>query len=127
MGRMADMANETVKVAVVENEVEAQLLDSILAERSIPHALRSYRDSAFDGIYQFQKGWGVVYAPLEFKAEVLEIISDIRSGALAEGYTAPCCGKAHADVPYSQCSTRHGSAEAGDGVDECEHAKHGKD
>jgi hypothetical protein len=72
------MSGDTVKVAVIENEIEAGLLGSVLVERSIPHTLRSYRDSAYDGIYQVQKGWGAVYAPADFKAEILEILADIR-------------------------------------------------
>lgn len=79
------MAGETVKVAVIENEIEAGLLGSVLAERSIPHTLRSYRDSAYDGLYQVQKGWGAVYAPAGFKAEILEILADIRRGPAGSG------------------------------------------
>ena len=72
------MPRETVKVAVIENEIEAGLLGSVLVERSIPHTLRSYRDSAYDGIYQVQKGWGAVYSPADYKDEILEILADIR-------------------------------------------------
>lgn len=118
---MVDIAGGIVKISVVENEVEAELLDSILAERSIAHVLRSYRDSAYDGIYQLQRGWGAVYAPSEFEAEILEIISDIRSGALPEA-----C-KADADVPRSQCPTQDDSVETGDGIDDGEHAEHSED
>jgi len=72
------MSGETVKVATIENEIEAGLLGSVLVERSIPHTLRSYRDSAYDGIYQVQKGWGAVYAPADYKEQILEILADIR-------------------------------------------------
>jgi len=34
------------KVDVLENEIEAQLLESILNERGIPHRIRSYHDTA---------------------------------------------------------------------------------
>jgi hypothetical protein len=37
-----------VKVDILENEIEAQLLDSILNERNIPHHIQSYYDTAFD-------------------------------------------------------------------------------
>ena len=39
-----------IKVTVLENEIEAQLLDSILTERDIPHIMRSYHDTAYDGL-----------------------------------------------------------------------------
>jgi hypothetical protein len=69
------------KIATLENDFEAQLLDSILTERDIPHLMRSYHDTAYDGLYQTQKGWGHVSAPLAFREEVLEILSDLRKDA----------------------------------------------
>ena len=66
------------KVVNLENEDEARLLDSILNERDIPHLMRSYHDTAFDGLYQSQKGWGSVSAPLTYHTEIREIISDLR-------------------------------------------------
>ena len=46
------------KVDILENEIEAQLLDSILNERNIPHHIQSYHDTAYNGLFQTQKGWG---------------------------------------------------------------------
>lgn len=68
-----------IKVATLENELEAALLDQILDERLIPHSIRSYHDYAYDGIFQFQKGWGYVEAPEEYADEIIEIIDEIRS------------------------------------------------
>jgi len=68
------------KTAVLENENEAQLLDSILTERDIPHHMRSYYDTSFDGLFQTQKGWGYVSAPEPFHEEIKDILSDIRKG-----------------------------------------------
>ena len=72
---------EFKKVAVLENENEARLLESILIERAVPHVLRSYHDTAFDGLYQTQKGWGQVNAPAHYHGEINEIISDLRGTA----------------------------------------------
>ena len=68
---------EFKKIAVLENEIQARLLDSILTERDIPHRLRSYHDSAYDGIFQTQKGWGIIQAPLQYKDEILTILDDL--------------------------------------------------
>ena len=65
------------RILILENEIEAQLLDSILTERDIPHRIRSYHDSAYDGIFQAQKGWGVVMAPLTFKETIISIYQDL--------------------------------------------------
>ncbi len=72
--------NKSVKVAVLESTLEAQLIETILNEQNIPHQMRSYHDTAFDGLFQVQKGWGSIYAPLTYKQRILEIIDDIRSG-----------------------------------------------
>jgi hypothetical protein len=65
------------KILVLDNEIEAELLESILNERDIPHRMRSYHDSAYDGIYQAQKGWGVVMAPEAFKEVIMSIYQDL--------------------------------------------------
>ena len=70
-----------VKVAVLDNEIEAQLLDSILEDRDIPHLMVSYHDTAYDGLFQTQKGWGHVSAPTPFKREILEILNEVRRDA----------------------------------------------
>ncbi len=71
------------KIAVLDNEVQAELVDSVLEERGIPHLMRSYYDSALDGIYQARAGWGHVEAPPEAKEEILAVIEDIKRQAAA--------------------------------------------
>ena len=68
---------EFKKILVFENEIEAQLLDSILTERNIPHLIRTYHDSVVNGIYQTQKGWGRLDAPEEYKEEILQIYENL--------------------------------------------------
>jgi hypothetical protein len=69
---------EFQKIAVLENIVEAQVLASILNEESIPHRIRSFHDTAYDGLFQFQLGWGAIYAPSKYKASIREILQKIR-------------------------------------------------
>ena len=69
--------DEFKKILILENEIEARLLDSVLTERNIPHRIRSYHDSAYDGIFQAQKGWGVVLAPAEYEEEIQAIYDDL--------------------------------------------------
>ncbi len=70
-----------IKVAILDNEVEARLIESILEEREIPHMLRSYHDTAYDGLFQTQKGWGEIRATKSFEKEILDIVGDVRSEA----------------------------------------------
>ncbi len=75
---MSDLA----KIAVLEHEIEARLLEEELRAREIPHIIRSYHDQAYDGVFQLQKGWGVVVAPEEFRDEILTILHDLREGGI---------------------------------------------
>jgi len=70
--------NGCTKIAVIDNLFEAQILDAVLLERQIPHLLKSYYDSAYDGLFQSQKGWGAVFAPQENEAEILGILAGLR-------------------------------------------------
>ncbi|QTA82385.1 Uncharacterized protein dnl_47600 [Desulfonema limicola] len=76
--------NELVKIAVLENPFEAQVLSDILKDEEIPHVIRSYHDTAYDGLFQAQKGWGEIRAPLEYGKQIHEILSDVRAGNQAE-------------------------------------------
>ena len=61
----------------MENEIEANLLDGLLKEREIPHVIRSYHDSAYDGLWQYHSGWGQLDAPEEYRDEILMIYSEM--------------------------------------------------
>jgi hypothetical protein len=71
---------EYARIAALDNEVEARVLDDILTEREIPHAIRSYHDLAYNGLFQMQKGWGHVEALVSRRDEVLEILEGLRRG-----------------------------------------------
>ncbi|AIS52553.1 hypothetical protein TKV_c13820 [Thermoanaerobacter kivui] len=67
-----------VKILVLENEVEAKLIDGILKEKDIPHVIITYHDTAYDGLFQMVKGWGYIAAPQAYKEEILKIVEEIR-------------------------------------------------
>ena len=68
-----------INIAILENVIEAQLITSILDEHEIPPRIRSFHDTAYDGVCQFHMGWGALFAPLSNKEKILEILNDIRS------------------------------------------------
>ena len=80
---------EMKDVAVLENEIEAGLLESILEARGIPHMMASYYDAAYDGLFQVQKGWGCVRAAEADLAQVLAILDEIRERARNAAETTP--------------------------------------
>ena len=70
--------NTITKIATIDNEIEAQLLEAELKSRQIPHVLVSYHDLLFDGAFQLSRGWGHVEAPVEYEAKILGILRDLR-------------------------------------------------
>ncbi len=66
-----------VKAADLNNEVHAQLVDAELEKRGIPHLVRSYHETAFDGLFQGQLGWGYIEGPESLKEEISRIVSDL--------------------------------------------------
>ena len=74
-----DPGREYVQVAILESMIEAQLMGSVLSEHQIPHRIRSYYDTAYDGLFQIQKGWGEIRAPIPFKDQILEVLDHIRA------------------------------------------------
>ena len=66
-----------VKILDLGNGILADRLAAVLAERNIPHVIRSRHDTAYDGVYQAALGWGWVEAPAEERERIIEIYNDI--------------------------------------------------
>ncbi len=73
------MDDEYTRVAMLENEVEAELLEGILKDEGIPFLIRSYRDSAYNVLFQLSEGWGYVASYQDYKDRILQILSGIRN------------------------------------------------
>ena len=69
--------SKLAKILSLGNEFEAMLLDDLLTERDIPHIMKSYRDSAYNGLWQTQSIWGHLEAPEEFKDEITDIYTNM--------------------------------------------------
>ena len=66
------------KILTLDNQIQAKLLEEILTEKGIPSIMRSYHDSAYDGLWQVQSGWGHVEAPAVYRDEILTIYNKIK-------------------------------------------------
>ena len=66
------------KIAMIRNEIEALCLRGELEGCGIPYAIQSNYDLAYDGLFQFESGWGHVVGPLDRKDAILEILNEIR-------------------------------------------------
>ncbi len=94
------------RVAVLENEVEAERLGVELEAQGIPHVMISYSDTAYDGLFQLSRGWGHLEAAPEHKEAILAILQDIRQTKSApEPGPAPTNGPAPKpdEGPESAC------------------------
>ncbi|HAX93410.1 MAG TPA: hypothetical protein DCY25_05605 [Bacteroidales bacterium] len=69
--------SRTEKILDLNNEIEAHLIDGLLNERSIPHLIRSFHDSAYDGLWQAHSGWGRLDAPEEYREEIIRIYNEM--------------------------------------------------
>ena len=68
---------KSVKVLVFYSEIEARLLSGLLTEKNIGHMIRSYHDSAYDGLWQTQNGWGDLIADEKDTEEILSIYREM--------------------------------------------------
>jgi hypothetical protein len=78
--------DKSVKILIIKNAIEASLLDEILSEKGIPHIIRSYHDSAYDGLWQTSSAWGQLQADEKYKEEILKIYEEM---SLPENKTDP--------------------------------------
>lgn len=65
------------KILSIGSEMEAFRIKDILDRNEIPHLIRSFHDSAYDGIFQNQYGWGVLEADESDEAKILDLVKDI--------------------------------------------------
>jgi hypothetical protein len=69
--------DNTEKILILDNQIQAKLMEEILTDKNIPFIIRSYHDSAYDGLWQMQSGWGHIEAPPKYRDEILEVFNII--------------------------------------------------
>ena len=74
-----------VKAGTVDNRFEGDRVSQALNEAEIPFLMKSFLDTAYDGLYVPQKGWGAVMVPREFEDEAKRVISDVKKTFKEEG------------------------------------------
>jgi len=65
------------RIINLSSEIEAIRIKEILDNAEIPHIIRSYHDSAYDGLFQNQYGWGVLEADEKDEERILNLLKDI--------------------------------------------------
>lgn len=64
-----------------ENDSEADVIKKVLEQHGIEAQSVSYHDTAYDGLFQAQRGWGVIRVAEEDYERALEIIGDWKAAA----------------------------------------------
>jgi len=70
------------KITTLNNQMEADLLKDFLSTNNIPFIIRSYYDSAYDGLFQMQKGWGYIESEEKYKNIILDFLNNLRNNNL---------------------------------------------
>jgi len=67
-----------------ENEAEANVIQSVLAEQGIYAEIKSFHDTAYDGLFQAQYGWGLILVSEADFAEAKRIVDEWRNASPEE-------------------------------------------
>jgi hypothetical protein len=73
-----------VKVGTVENRFEGDRISQTLQEAGISFLIKSFLDTAYDGLYIPQKGWGVVMVPKKNSEVAERLISEVKKTFVKE-------------------------------------------
>ena len=69
--------SDMVRIHTVENRFEADLLMQALSEEYIPAMLRRFEETAYDGLFVTQMGWGAILVPGDYEAEARSLIESV--------------------------------------------------
>ena len=75
-----------IKIFVVENQFEADLVSQALKEEGIPVMLKKFSDTAYDGLYIPQKGWAAIMVPEECKALAEKVANEFKEAFGKRGH-----------------------------------------
>jgi type III secretory pathway lipoprotein EscJ len=71
------MKNQTMKSLMKpENEAEANVIKSVLEEHGIYAEIKSFHDTAYDGLFQSHYGWGLIRVSETNFSEAQRIIEE---------------------------------------------------
>ncbi len=81
-------ANRLIPIYTLANRFEADLLMDALHREGVTAILRSFEETAYDGLFVPQRGWGQILVPEEYVPEahdvILPLIKELQSEESAE-------------------------------------------
>ncbi len=76
--------DQWVKAGTVENRFEGDRISQTLQEAGISFLIKSFLDTAYDGLYIPQKGWAVVMVSEKDRAEAERLIDEVKKTFIKE-------------------------------------------
>ena len=70
-----------VRIHTLGNRFEADLLLHALEQEGIPVRLRTYEETAYDGLFVPQRGWGTLFVPGDYEDSARELIGRVLTSA----------------------------------------------
>lgn len=68
---------DMVRIHTVENRFEADLLVQALRQENIPVLLRRFEETAYDGLFVTQMGWGALLVPGDYEEEAARVVNRV--------------------------------------------------
>lgn len=68
-----------IRLTTLENRFEADLITEALTVEGIDFILRTYEDTAYDGLFVTQKGYGVLLINEEDETMAMDLVREIRA------------------------------------------------
>ena len=72
-----EQQQDMVRIHTVENRFEADLLVQALRQDNIPVLLRRFEETAYDGLFVTQMGWGALLVPGDYEEEAASVVSRV--------------------------------------------------
>lgn len=68
-----------IRLTTLENRFEADLITEALTAEGIDFVFRTYQDTAYDGLFVTQKGYGTLLVNEEDEAMALDLVRELRA------------------------------------------------
>ena len=72
-----EQQQDMVRIHTVENRFEADLLVQALRQENIPVLLRRFEETAYDGLFVTQMGWGALLVPGDYEEEAARVLNRV--------------------------------------------------
>lgn len=73
------------EVGVIDHRFEGDRVVQALKEAAIPYLIKSFLDTAYDGLYVPQKGWARVLVPEAWAEEAEKVVEEVKRNFQKEG------------------------------------------